>query len=1129
MKFPPVLKHIFLFLSSLTAAGFTADVAPPLPAGDVQIRIQGAVQLQLAGGTVRLAGAQQKEQATRILSELRVIFFPGIPTVLLPNPAAPSNAMPGYLGVVLETEANGPGVGIVTVTGDSPAQKAGLAEGDRVLKFEGKEAKDMTQLREMIRAAKAGEDVKMAVRRDGKEIEIKAKLGAAPDAVAGVQMLQMNGVAIGEDEPKAVPGVVVFRDKAIIPGIVVAGKTRPAQSPGYASTAPTDSDSVLLRDGNRFAGNIRGITPEKGLQLQRDGLADLELSEEEITRLTFAEREKETANAATKEATAQPKVQLQLRDGSAFHGDALTMEHDRMRLILPGGQQIEIPREQAQSLALSDGESVQIYDGPTGLSGWSSGRSNQGQWEYKDGVLRCMTNGPIGRDLGHMPDPVEFSFDVIYPPHAQHFGVSLFSGSPGQTSPGSLTLQFSPGQIRGYHYDGRRSNSYNENFGQQAAAFLSVKPEAVRYRVLVDRVNGKALIYVGGEKRADWKLSTVKPEEIGKCGGAFSLTPNISMSGSTFTLGRVRVMPWDGKEPANQDEPPAPKGDRVLSGDGKVADGTIERITDDEVIFAKPGTSARRAGSLVVRFAAPADAKEFSPPAATVRMKNGSEFAAAKVRGNGETFTITTRYDQEIALPLKTLRELEFLPRAGQAEISARSLDVFTLTDGTQWKGKAILPVGGDTVHWKIAASKTPLDHPSAKVAGILFSRAGDPDKSPVLTGSNAVTLGNGDWLPGDVVSLDGKQLVLKTTLVPELLIPLPTLRGIYLNPAVVATLSDGATGASLWSEGWKPNQYNLTRETADTAAKTAQPWSYHDGGYALTGQVRSNQPILAQRWPAFDGAYALNFAVTNPSAAPSFNVQLFNAKDERTFTISANGGRVFAYFNSTSVRMNRIGGGMRRLQVEQKMDNASGGTTRVAIVLDRPAKTFRIFMDGKEIGKIPFKEDEAKEALEVCAMSLTIYSYTTGGKSNRVTSLWLAPWEGANATAAAAAGSKDPEQADGKVEIHVPPTPSIHLANGDEFSGTITKLTTDLVAVDSEAGPLELPGKRVAWIHFPGEPDNAKDHFPRLRFRDRGLLSVQNLQIGNDRVKCQTLQGQPLDFPLSLVKEIIWHPLDGK
>ena len=33
-----------------------------------------------------------------------------------------------------------------------------------------------------------------------------------------------------------------------------------------------------------------------------------------------------------------------------------------------------------------------------------------------------------------------------------------------------------------------------------------------------------------------------------------------------------------------------------------------------------------------------------------------------------------------------------------------------------------------------------------------------------------------------------------------------------------------GATGASLWSEGWKPNQYNLTRQTADTAALLLPP-----------------------------------------------------------------------------------------------------------------------------------------------------------------------------------------------------------------------------------------------------------------------------------------------------------------
>ena len=1088
---------------------------PAAAGGNVQIRIEGVGRIPVEIDRV-LSGEIAPRAAVP-----PVIFFPGIPSVLMPNPAAQADAKPGFLGVQLDTAGdlegdaaggkNDPagkiiGVGILNVVEDSPAAKAGLRDGDRVLKLEGKEAKNSVQLREMIRALKPGQDVKLAVRREGKEIEIKVKLGAAPEDFAAGQIQNLFIPPLpGQNEQPAVPGVVAFDRSPFV--------TR-SSSGGASGVAPGDGDTVSLRDGNRFMGKILGIVPGKVIRLRCEERADLELLEGEVAGLAFAEREQGVAANPSKKTPEHPKALLHLRDGSVLRGDAFTMDRGTLRFTLRGGQILAIPREQVQSAMLPDGQGVQIYDGPSSFSGWSSGRNNQGQWEYKDGLLRCIANGPIGRDLGRIPDPVDMSFDVAFPRQMQHFGVSLFSGGVNDSGIGTLTIQFSPNQISGNHYDGRRTNQYNAGLPVNERVNFSDKPETVHYRLLVDRVKGAVLIYINGVKRADWKLSKVKSEDIGRCGGAFSFTPHVSMSSATFQLGRIRLLPWNGREPEGVAESPVAKGDLVLAGDGTVTEGSIERIDGGEIHFAAPGAGVRTDRAFFVRFAAPAVPVEIPAATATVRMRNGSEFAAMRVRGDGEGMTFTTRFGTEIPLPFPALRDLEYLPRAGQGEVPARSLDALTLTDGTQYRGKALLPIAGGSLRWKIAASNVPLEFSSANVAGILFSAPDDGGKVARMKGDSVVRFANGDWLPGDVVSLEGKVLVLKTALTPELNVPLSEVHSLYVNRDVAATVADGASGPRLWSEGWNPTRSTLTRQRVEDTARSAQPWMYHDGSYTPTSASRNGQAMLAYRWPACAVGYALNFEVVNPGRGASFSVQLFNSKDERTFTVTVNGSRVYVYFNPGSARLNQLAGGGKRFQVEGRAESA-GAVARVSVVLDRPARMFRVFMAGKEIGKIPFKESEVDGAFDVGGMSLNTASYTSvRGMQNRIARIWLAPWDGASLWSAGVQGASEAV---------------IHLINGDEFAGSVEKISGDRVAVNSDAGLLELPGQRVAWIHFPTDAEAVPEHFPRLRFYDSGVLSLKELEIAGDRVKCLTLQGQQLEFPLNAVKEAVWRPIVEK
>lgn len=86
----------------------------------------------------------------------------------------------GWLGVRIDENEEGK-VEIMLVEKESPAELAKLKTGDIVLEFEGKAVASKEMLGDEIRKRKPGDNVTLKVERDGKTMEIKAKLGEYPE------------------------------------------------------------------------------------------------------------------------------------------------------------------------------------------------------------------------------------------------------------------------------------------------------------------------------------------------------------------------------------------------------------------------------------------------------------------------------------------------------------------------------------------------------------------------------------------------------------------------------------------------------------------------------------------------------------------------------------------------------------------------------------------------------------------------------------------------------------------------------------------------------------------------------------------------------------------------------------
>lgn len=158
----------------------------------------------------------------------------------------------GYLGVYLEDITDDmkeamhlksvEGVLINEVIEGSPADEAGIKEGDVIIEFEGKKVTDVQSFRIMVASTTPNKTVKIKLIRDGKEIDLKVKIGEMEESLVsqnkepieqelGLQVVDIDSPDIKGYNIPVKKGVVVTgvepnspgADGGIQPGDVIIG------------------------------------------------------------------------------------------------------------------------------------------------------------------------------------------------------------------------------------------------------------------------------------------------------------------------------------------------------------------------------------------------------------------------------------------------------------------------------------------------------------------------------------------------------------------------------------------------------------------------------------------------------------------------------------------------------------------------------------------------------------------------------------------------------------------------------------------------------------------------------------------------------------------------------------------
>jgi len=363
----------------------------------------------------------------------------------------------------------------------------------------------------------------------------------------------------------------------------------------------------------------------------------------------------------------------------------------------------------------------------------------------------------------------------------------------------------------------------------------------------------------------------------------------------------------------------------------------------------------------------------------------------------------------------------------------------------------SFLAVDKDGVHFKSLEAKDPIVFQTANLSDVRLDSHKPPANATQPT--QAVTLTNNDELPGTLVSMDDKSLVLDTWYAGKLTIPRAMIKGITPLKTGGGTLYEGPTGMEGWVLGNNGNR--------------VKSWSYRDGALISTsyGTIGRDMKLPDVASIAFDvvsrGQAQLQVGIYCDQADNFGNCYMFQINNNYIYLqrYSRNG-------------MNMVG--------EQQPVMLRGAMMRsdklhLDIRVSKPAKTIWLYVNGNML-------KQWTDPGEFAGTGTKMIFSSQQGMYAKISGIKVSSWDGKPEDDSTASTVKSKED-------------SIKMANSDRVSGKLKKIEDGKAIFASSYADLTIPLDRIEQIDMSSDgADQAKKNADDVRayFADRGSITIE-------------------------------------